>query len=150
MCTKMNGHTSTVLPLLSGVPQGSIVGPIHFLCYIDDIVKVAHDCEIPQGLIVGPILFLCYINAIVIVAYDCEIQISLYAHNAVLYCTNSDRNIVLHSIDIEKLQQLQNRAFRLCFNINVPRDMPIIELHNLASLLPDLFAPICKSSVIHL
>ena len=69
MCTKMNGHTSTVLPLLSGVPQGSIVGPILFLCYINDIVKVA---------------------------YDCEIQISLYADDAVLYCTNSDRNILLH------------------------------------------------------
>ena len=231
MCTKMNGHTSTVLPLLSGVPQGSIVGPILFLCYINDIVKVA---------------------------YDCEIQISLYADDAVLYCTNSDRNILLHrmqhaldsvsawcianrinlntkktkyciygsrnlmrqydlalyfsdillqrckqynylgvlldetmsihsnynhilkkfshkiflfskirnyldvttrvlvykqtvlplvkyvgflltlnrSIDIEKLQRLQNRALRLCFNINVPRDMPIIELHYLASLLP--------------
>ena len=38
-CVRLDGCVSEVLPVKSGVPQGSILGPLLFLVYVDDLIS---------------------------------------------------------------------------------------------------------------
>ena len=39
-----------------------------------------------------------------------------------------------NKIDRDKLQKLENRALRMCYNIQNPRDMSILRLHTMANV----------------
>lgn len=74
----INGHSSTTLPIRTGVPQGSILGPLLFILYINDIVNVSRDVDL--------LLFADDTNVFL---YDADInQLSIRANKALLDISN--------------------------------------------------------------
>ena len=95
--TSCGSELSDALPLTFGVPQGSILGPLLFLVYINDLPSITNKCNV-----------------------------SLYADDTVLYCCASDVNDLEKNLneDLFKLAIWLNEN-KLTLNLNKTRSMII-------------------------
>ena len=77
-------------------------------------------CGVPQGSVLGPTLFLCYINDLSVMTKELGMSISLYADDAVIYCSNHDSYFVK-----ERLESVLSRVIAWCnsnyININIDK-----------------------------
>ena len=96
MCTKFNGCTSALKPLVCGVPQGSVIGPILFLCYVNDIVNIA---------------------------YSADVRMTLYADDTVIYCS-SDNILELQTKLQSALNMVSNWCILNRINLNINKTKP--------------------------
>ena len=75
----VDGETSSTAPVISGIPQGSVLGPILFLAFINDMP----DCV--------------------------KAQCRLFADNSIIYRTvNSQENAIKLQLDLDALHQWES------------------------------------------
>ena len=68
--TACANHVSDPLPVTIGVPQGSILGPLLFIVYINDLPGIINHC-----------------------------QVSIYADDTIIYCCSSSTDIIQDSLN---------------------------------------------------
>lgn len=84
-CTNFNNTISTLLPISHGIPQGSILGPLLFILYINDISETSK------------------IFSFILFADDTNLLASGYDQNLLLSEINKDLNIIGDWLKANKL-----------------------------------------------
>ena len=106
----LNGFSSDSVNITSGVPQGSILGPLLFVLFINDIYKCFRHCN-----------FLLYADDLKIyreiINMDDHIKIQEDLNRFSIYCSSNKLNLSLNkckSITFTKKRYISNFHYSLC------------------------------------
>ena len=77
-------------------------------------------CGVPQGSVIGPTLFLCYINDLAFIIKEAGANIGLFADDAVIYCSNYDHYFIKVRLE-NMLEAIKQWCDLNCINMNVDK-----------------------------
>ena len=109
-CTYVNGVTSKLLPVTCGVPQGSVLGPLFFLVFVNDIQGALNECGIK----------LYADDTVLYQSFDCEEAVTKLQQSVCRFASRCDTNAP--TIDISKTKTM---AFGSRHNIKKARVVEI-------------------------
>ena len=122
-CVSINGQVSSPLPVLSGVPQGSILGPLLFLIYINDlppcvlssfIFLYADDakCLKPINSIQDCQTLQCDLDALTSWSHKWSLSFNVEKCASMSYCTTSNSSDPPHIFHIDGQQVSPNNTLK--------------------------------------
>lgn len=85
--------------------------------------ELTNDLGVPQGSILGPLLFLIYINNII--NYLENAKIKLFADDTVIYCSHRDVDTCVRNMNIE-LENLSNVIYQHKLKLNITKTKAMI------------------------
>ena len=99
-----------------------------------DMVQVISG--VPQGSVLGPLLFLIYVNDIYNITLSCENKITMYGDDLVLYkVIDMEFEFVSIQEDIDKIAQWTNKN---CLTLNKAKCKAVLLTHRY-SIMPPIF-----------
>ena len=91
---------------------------------------------VPQESVLGPLLFLIYVNNLCIITLSCESKITMYGDDLVLYkVIEMESEFVSLQEDIDKIAQWTNKN---CLTLNKAKCKPMLFSHR-HSIMPPIF-----------
>ena len=109
----LDGTTSSTVPVVSGVPQGSVLGPLLFIIYINDLPEYIKHCKVR--------LF----------ADDCVLYRPIFNHNDTLL-VQAD----LHALESWSKDWLMNFNASKCHSMKLSQSRIALMLYTILIVLP--------------
>ena len=123
--TRFSNFTSTMETVTSGVPQGSILGPILFICFVNDLPEVFKNCKIMSYADDTQILVAAKKTT------EIKHQIESLIQEAQQWYT---RNSLLNNASKTEVMTISRRKTKEPFEINVTEDGILQKLKSKSSI----------------